>query len=201
MKTQVLMKRPLFDGEIRQNNQTGFFSVNDLLLVGNKWRILNNLKQFSYDSWYNSSATKEFIEELKVQVGPVIKSKRGKTGERWMHPYLFIDLALSINPKLKVEVYKWLYDELLKHRNNSGDSYKKMCGALWINCSNKSNFPKAITKVAEMIRRACKVNDWQDATETQLKLRDEIHNNIALLSDVLRDNNQAVKIGILQALK
>jgi len=199
MTTEVFLERPLLNGIIRQSNQTGFFSINDLLLVGNKWRIINNMKIFSYDSWYNSSATQEFITELKSQFGDVIKSKRGKTGERWAHPFIIIDIALNIDPKLKVEVYKWLYDELLKHRNNSGDSYKKMCGSLYENCKNKSNFHRGVIKTALMIQEACKVSDWQKATEEQLRLRDKIHENIALLCDVLRDNNQAIRIGILKA--
>jgi hypothetical protein len=200
MTTEVFLQRPLLHGTIRQSNQTGFFSVNDLLLIGNKWRIINDLKMFSYDSWYNSSATQEFLTELRSQFGDVIKSKRGKTGERWAHPFVIIDIALNIDPKLRVEMYKWLYDELLKHRNNSGDSYKKMCGALYENCNNKSNFHRGVMKTALMIQEACHVSDWQKANEEQLKLRDKIHENIALLCDVLRDNNQAIRIGILKAI-
>ena len=30
--------------------------------------------------------------------------------------FLFLDLALAINPKLKVEVYEWLFDKLLEYR-------------------------------------------------------------------------------------
>jgi hypothetical protein len=200
MKTVVYLERKLLNGTIRQNSQTEFFSVNDLLLVGNKYRISNDMKIFNYDSWYNSSATQDFLKELKVQFGDVIQSKKGKTGERWAHPFVVIDLALAIDPKLKVEMYKWLYDELLKYRNDSGDSYKKMCGSLFENCSNKSNFHRGISKTADLIKAACKVEDWQKATETQLKLRDRIHENIALLCDVLRDNNQAIRLGISKAL-
>jgi hypothetical protein len=174
--------------------------VNDLLLIGNKYRIGNNMKIFNYDSWYNSSATKEFLNELKKQFGDVIKSKRGKTGERWVHPFVAIDIALNIDPKLKIEVYKWIYDELLKYRNESGDSYKKMCGCLFDNCKNKSTFHRGITKTARMIRNACRVDDWDKATQEQLELRDKIHYNIALLTDILRDNNQAIRIGITKAI-
>jgi hypothetical protein len=200
MKTEVFLERKLLNGTIRQSNLTEFLSVNDLLLIGNKYRIANDMKIFNYDSWYNSSSTQEFLTELKSQFGEVIKSKRGKTGERWAHPFVIIDIALNIDPKLKVEMYKWLYDELLKYRNDSGDSYKKMCGALFENCSNKSVFHRGISKTADMIKNACQVSDWQKATEEQLKLRDKIHYNIALLCDILRDNNQAIRIGIVKAL-
>lgn len=201
MKTEVFLQRQLLGGNIRQSNITGFFNVNDLLLIGNKWRVENNLKLINYVSWYNSSATKEFLTELNKQYGEVIISKKGKTGERWAHPFVIIDLALYIDPKLKVEMYKWIYDELIKYRNNSGDSYKKMCGSLYDNCTNKTTFHKGISQTALMIQNACNVKDWQTANEEQLKLRDKIHHNISLLCDVLRDNNQAIRLGITKALE
>jgi hypothetical protein len=201
MKTQVLMERSLFGSPVRQNSQNGFFSANDIVAAGNKFRATNSMKLFDFRSWIDSQSNKEFIQEMSNQFGEVIETKKGQKGGTWVHPFICIDLALSIDPTLKIEVYKWLYDELLKYRNDSGDSYKKMCGALFDNCSNKSNFHRGISKTAEMIKNACKVMDWQKASEEQLKLRDKIHYNISLLCDILRDNNQAIRIGILKALE
>jgi hypothetical protein len=199
MKTEVLMQRPLFGEMVRQNNQNGFICANDIVAAGNKYRASNMMKIFDFRAWIDSQSNKEFIKEMENQFGKVIETKRGANGGTWMHPFICIDLALAIDPKLKIEVYRWLYDELLKYRNDSGDSYKKMCGSLFDNCSNKSNFHRGIAKTAEMIKNACEVSDWQKATEYQLKLRDKIHYNIALLCDILRDNNQAIRIGILKA--
>jgi hypothetical protein len=201
MKTEVIMKRSLFGELVSQNNQTGFICANDIVMAGNKYRVSNSIKMFDFRSWIDSQSNKEFIKEMELQFGHVIETKRGANGGTWMHPFLCIDLALAIDPKLKIEVYKWLYDELLKVRNDSGDSYKKMCGALYQNCSNKSNFHRGVTTTAKMIQNACGVKDWQKASEEQLKLRDKIHENISLLCDVLRDNNQSIRIGILKALK
>ena len=53
----------------------------------------------------------------------------GRGQHLWVHPLLFIDMALWLNPKLKLEVYEWLFDKLLMYRNDSGDSFKRMCGA------------------------------------------------------------------------
>lgn len=200
MKTEVLMERNLFGSNVKQNSQTSFICANDIVMAGNKYRIANNMPIFDFRSWIDSPSNKEFIKEMESQFGKVVDAKKGKYGGTWMHPFLCIDLALSIDPKLKIEVYKWLYDELLKYRNDSGDSYKKMCGSLFENCSNKSTFHRGISKTAEMIKNACNVSDWQTATELQLRLRDKIHYNIALLCDILRDNNQAIRIGIMKAL-
>lgn len=200
MKTEVLMQRVLFGEIVRQNNQTGFICANDIVAAGNKYRALNSLKLFDFRAWMDSKGNKEFIEEMKVQYGEVVTTKKGRDGSTWLHPYICIDLALSIDPKLKIEVYKWLFDELLKFRNDSGDSYKLMCGFLFDNYQSKTTFHKYIPTVATQIQLACKVKDWQLATEDQLRLRDKIHNNIALLSDVLRDNEQAVRLGILKSI-
>jgi hypothetical protein len=201
MDTQVIMKRSLFNDEIRQQSKTGFFSANDLVKAGNKWRILNNMPFIKLQDYLNLPATKEFIFELENNLNSAVKiASRGRNAITWIHPFLFIDLALTISPKLKIEVYSWLYDELLKYRNNSGDSYKKMCGSLFANCNNKSTFHRGISITAQLIQNACDVKDWQTATEQQLRLRDKIHENIALLCDVLRDNNQAIRIGIDKAL-
>ena len=201
MKTQVIMKRKLFDGEISQQSKTGFFSANDLMRSGNKYRILNDMPQMKLQDWLNRETTKEFIAELELQLETKVKiATRGRNATTWFHPFLFIDLALAISPKLKIEVYSWLYDELLKYRNSSGDSYKKMTGALWNNSPNKSKFSKAIESTANMIKVACNVTDWENANEKQLNLRDRIHENIALLCDVMKDNNQAIRIGISKAV-
>ncbi len=200
MKTEVLMQRNLFGEIVRQNNQNGFISANDIVMAGNKYRAINGMKLFDFRAWIDSGSNKEFIQEMKNQFGEVIITKKGREGSTWLHPYICIDLALSIDPKLKIEVYKWLFDELLKFRNDSGDSYKKMCGFLFDNCTSKTTFHKNIAKVASQIQIACNVKDWQSASEEQLKLRDKIQNNIALLCDVLRDNNQAVRLGILKSI-
>lgn len=201
MKTKVLMERELFGMPIRQDSQNEFLNANDLVAAGNKFRIMNNMPSFNFRSWMDSQHNKEFINEMKNQYGDVIHSTRGKNGSTWVHPFIFIDLALAIDPKLKIEVYGWMFDHLIKSRNDSADSYKKMCGALYENCTNKSVFHRGVSKTALLIQQACNVSNWQTANEEQLKLRDKIHDNIYLLCNVLRDNNQAIRLGILEAKK
>jgi hypothetical protein len=200
MKTEVIMKRRLFGNEISQKSQSEMFSATDLVKAGNMWRIANGLSPFDSKAWFKNKSTTEFVSELEIKYGKVKVSGRGKGSHTWVHPLLFIDMALAINPKLKVEVYEWLFDNLIKFRNESGDSYKKMCGNLYANQGDKRNFPAFVSDVANKVKLACRVNDWNKATEDQLNKRDKIHNNIALLSDVLRNNDQAVRIGILKAI-
>lgn len=201
METNVIMKRNILEGQVSQRSDNGFFSATDLVLIGNKWRINNNYPIFSLGEWFRTKSTIEFTNSLKSEVGEIKINSKGKNSHTWVHPYLFIDLALSINPSLKIQVYQWIYDSLIKYRNNSGDSYKKMAGALWITQSNKSNFAKDISDIANRIKEHCGVTDWQTATEKQLKLRDKIHEYISLLSDILRDRENLIEIAFDRADK
>ena len=124
MKTEVIMRRELFGMEVRQKSKSEFFSATDLVRAGNHWRAVNNKPFFNLTAWLKTKSTSEFIAELEKEYGSAI-SKGSKT---WVHPFLFIDLALAISPKLKIEAYTWLYDQLLSNRNDSGDSYKKCVG-------------------------------------------------------------------------
>lgn len=194
MKTEVEMRRELFGFDIAQKSKSEFFSATDLVKAGNIWRGLNGMNPFNITAWFKTKSTKEFIEELEKKYGKALIKRRGRGTHTWVHPLLFIDLALSISPKLKIEVYEWLFDHLIKERNNSGDSYKLMCGNLYARHGHKKTFPNYISDLAIKIKHRCGVVDWQSATEEQLKLRDKLHENIALLSDVLNNNDEAVRI-------
>jgi hypothetical protein len=201
MKTQVVMKRPLFGSEISQQSKTEFFSASDLVAAGNKWRLDSGLPLFNMNEWFRQKGPQEFIHELEQKFGAVKIASRGRGTHTWVHPLLFIDMALAISPKLKIEVYEWLYDHLLRYRNDSGDSFKRMCGALYVRTRRKSQFDASIRRLALKIQYACKVEDWQKATEDQLALRDKIHNNIALLAEVMPKLEAAIRIGIEKALE
>jgi len=202
MKTQVEMKRMLFDSEVRQQSKTEFFSATDLVRAGNEWRAKNGMTDFNLSGFLkNGKKTNEFIKELEIKYGKVVDITQGRNGGTWVHPLLFIDIALAIDPKLKIEVYEWLFDNLIRFRNDSGDSYKEMSMALWGRLGNKREFSKYITRVANYIRKSCGVKDWESATEEQLKLRDKIHNSIKTLAGVLTSPDQAVILGIKEHIK
>lgn len=200
MTTEVQMIRK-FNGEvIKQRNTDEYFCATDLIRAGNKWRQENGKDKFNFTSWRNSKTTIEFISLLESEEHKeVVIVGRGRNKETWVHPFVFIDLALAISPMLKVKVYRWVYDDLIKYRNDSGDSYKKMCGALYLTISNKSKFEDEIKDFAVKIRDECGVDDWQTATQEQLKLRDKIHENIALLSDIIRDRDLLFETAVRKA--
>lgn len=194
------MQRELFGMPISQKSLSGFFSVTELVKAGNKWRSQHDLQLFDIHEYFKTQASKEFMEALEKKYGTVKINAKNKHSHTWVHPILFIDIALAISPTLKLEVYEWLYDNLLKYRNDSGDSYNKMTGVLFAHTRNKALFYKEIAEIANRIKKACNVTDWETATESQLKLRYRIEENIALLCDVLRNNSDAVRIGIVKAI-
>ena len=201
MITEVVMQRKLFNCDIAQKSKSEFFSATDLVRAGNQWRRLNNLADFNLSLWLKNKTTIEFINELKAVYGKPLIKGRGRKAHTWVHPYLFIDLALAISPKLKIETYSWLYDYLLRYRNESGDSFKKMAGALYMQFTNKRAFSKYMAEVSKQIKFVCGVSkwdDWQKADASVLAKRNKIHENIALLADVL-PVDEAVRIGILKA--
>lgn len=200
MKTEVQVKRDLFGMDITQSSKTKFFSSTDLVKAGNRWRLIKGMTPFNEKAWLKNKSTVEYIEELEKKYGKSRIPARGRGNHTWVHPLLFIDMALAISPKLKIETYEWMFDHLIEFRNSSGDSYKEMCGNLFVRHSNKSTFHSYIQCVAKKIKQALMVIDWNRATEEQLKARDKIHNDIALLADVLNDNDQAVRLAIIKTI-
>lgn len=197
MVTKQIMKRTLWGGEIKQDSQNCYFSANDLVLLGNKWRAEHGLSTFNLQQYFQRKDVKDFITFLEGSENcKAIIASRGRNAISWVHPYLFIEIALAISPELKVQTYKWLYDELVKYRNASGDSFKKMCGAIQIRIANQKDLVSEIKSVCFRIRKECGVNEnmndkeaWNKATEKQLELRDKIHEYIALFSDIIQGEN------------
>ena len=129
------------DYEVIQRTQDGFFNGNALLKL---WNATNPTKQRKMNNFLDKKETKEFIEELTkdmqnthlpkmadgdYQVVTITKGKITKNGRTedsvWMHPLLFIDFAMYINPRFKVQVLKFVQDQLIITRNNIADQHKK----------------------------------------------------------------------------
>lgn len=203
MKTEVIMKRELFGKEIGQSSKTGFFNATELKSAGDKWRAMNDMTPFDLNQYLDRPNTKEFIEELEKKYNERVLIKgKGRSAITWVHPLLFIDVALAISPKLKIEVYEWIFDNLIKFRNDSGDSYREMSASLYKRYNgNFRKFPDYISEVASMIKIEIGVLDWQSATEQQLKQRDKTHMAIKLYSNVLTDVDQIVRLALKEGKK
>ena len=67
-----------------------------------------------------------------------------------MHPFLFMDFAMWLNPYFKVKVIKFIYDEMIKFRNEAGDAYKEL-GVAVSKVVDSSFMPVAMSNISKGI--------------------------------------------------
>ena len=140
MITNQIMKRPLADFTVEQRTKDGYFNGTELLKQWNSFENLNTQENGDYkkkdiDNYFCLKSTQEFIKALCVEENlngdkkPYLAT-RGKNGGTWMHPLLFIDFAMWLNPTFKVKVLKFVSDQMLSYRNEAGDAYKTLSSAM-----------------------------------------------------------------------
>ena len=203
MKTNVIMTRPMGQFEVLQRTSDGFFDGNALLI---QWNRQDGVAQRKMIEYLESKKTKEFIEALesdkalrgKTEVGDfkVVIRVKGKTTKNgrvadkvYFHPFLFIDFCMWLNPTFKLQVIKFVYDELIKCRHLAGDNYNVLTAAI-------SKLPdcdyKATAKAIQWIvfnRTGKELR--QQATQKELAEISDIENKLAYAIDMGFINNQA----------
>ena len=151
MKTNNVIIRPMGQFHVQQRTKDGMFNATALL---NQWNA-NSGQQKQMVHYFENNATREFMEtlmekeNLKERNSVVLKS-RGKNGGTWMHPFLFIDFAMWLNPSFKYEVLKFVYDQMIKYRNEAGDAYKELSAAIYT-IVDKSQMPSRMAEVSKGI--------------------------------------------------
>lgn len=157
MKTNQNLVRRMGDFEVTQRTQDGMFNATELLKQWNEY----SGQQKGIHHYFEIQPTKEFIQALldeenkqrqnaKITLSDIYEKKRGIIGGTWMSPLLFIDFAMWLNPTFKVQVLKFVYDELIKYRNDAGDAYREMSEAI-AKLSKKGETAQNIKKVAEAL--------------------------------------------------
>lgn len=134
MKTNQILTRTMGNFEISQRTSDGMFNATVLLKQWNK----HSGMQKKLDHFFENNSTNEFIdaiiseENLDTRNSVYVKSRasRGGNAGTWMHPLLFIDFAMWLNPTFKVKVLRFVYDQLIKFRNEAGDTYKDLTSAI-----------------------------------------------------------------------
>ena len=177
-----VMLRQLNGSDVRQRTTDNFISLTDLLYAGNVARATNSLPIRTLDFYFQTNEAQDFIESLKVSenITTVKTATKGRSGVTWGHPLLAMDFALWLSPMLKLEVYKWMFDQLLIKRVDSGNSFKDMNIALDTQFNIGAKTWK-YANTANLIRETIGVSDWNTATENQLKERDRLQRNVILL--------------------
>ena len=131
MTTNNVMVRPMGDFVVQQRTKDGMFNATTLL---RQWNDSTGSKK-ELKHYFANSSTNEFIDALMKEEklngrNSAYLTSRGKSGGTWMHPLLFIDFAMWINPTFKVKALKFVYDQMIKYRNEAGDAYKALSAAV-----------------------------------------------------------------------
>lgn len=106
--------------------------------------------------------------------------RRGKgEAQKWyVNPYLFVMIALEMDPEIYAEVIIWLTDGLIENRNEAGDAYIKMCSAISKIVTDKNDLSEKIKRVAKAINFIV-FNEHQDGRRNYAS-RNELNDIIAL---------------------
>ena len=192
MKTNQELIRPMGEFKVVQRTKDGFFNATELL---KQWNVSNNSKKELKHYFENQSAN-ELIntiverENLNSRKSAYLSS-RGKNGGTWMHPILFIDFAMWINPSFKYDVIKFVYDEMIKFRNLAGDAYPSMCRAV------RSIMPESIfrEKVKDLARSLNIIVYGRHESEMRNKVGDEA--KIREMYELEKQIAQWINIGLV----
>lgn len=164
MKTNQEMVRYIDNFSVVQRTSDGYFDGGELL---RQWNSIEGNTRRRMDKFLESDNTSEFLKALaadeshrsKMTIGEnqlVIKvrgqnTKEGKTPDKvWMNPLLFIKFAMWINPTFEVKVLRFVYDEMIRYRNDAGDAYKELSSAV-MKIVPRDFMPKAMQKVGEAL--------------------------------------------------
>lgn len=189
MKTNVVMIRKMGNFDISQRTKDSMFSATELLSQWNKSIGASGRKGKRVDDFLNLESTKQFLEVLNEEIlntddSRYLKthiSERGKNGGTWMHPFLFIDFAMWINPKFKLSVIKFVYDQLIQQRNDAGDNYISL-SASGVKLKGYDFREVAIAMQWIVFNKTGK-NLRQTATEQQLQELNKLQSDLAFLID------------------
>lgn len=164
MNTNQVLERKMGEFKVYQRTSDGMFNATSLLkqwnLFVSKHNILNTqndgcFKKKDLDDFFGNKSTNDYIaviqrrECLHTHKFVYVKSRasRGENAGTWVHPMLFIDLAMWINPEFKYDVIKFVHDQLIQYRNDAGDAYKDMAAAISTIVS-KSLMKEVMRKIA-----------------------------------------------------
>ena len=123
--------------------------------------------------------------ELIKKFPHLIKSKRGRNGGTWAELYILLKIASMLDKDLEVAIYDvFIKSQILQHRDNGGDSFKKLNLAIekYIPSSSGNNQGRFI-QVAKLLRKKLEITNTKGYNEIEHNLeiqkrRDEIEKNL-----------------------
>jgi hypothetical protein len=189
------MVRKMGNFDVLQRTKDGYFDANILL---SQWNFKKENPKRKMIEFLESPKTQIFINEIELETQSresehgefsafVIKKGRntinGKTkDEVWMHPYLFIDFAMWLNPKFKLSVIKFVYDQLIEQRTLAGDNYKSLSSSL--TKLKGYSFQEVAKAIQWIVYNKTGKDLRQTATQEQLQEINDIQTKLAFAIDM-----------------
>jgi hypothetical protein len=189
------MVRKMGNFDVLQRTKDGYFDANSLL---NQWNSKKDNPERKMSRFLESPKTKEFINEIsndspsaEMHDGFITafylkkgrNTEKGRTkDEVWMHPYLFIDFAMWLNPKFKLSVIKFIYDQLIEQRTLAGDNYKSLSSSL--TKLKGYSFQEVAKAIQWIVYNKTGKDLRQTATQEQLQEINDIQTKLAFAIDM-----------------
>lgn len=208
MKTNITLKssdRNLFGVTIRQETSNQFLCVTDLQEAYNRARYEKGWSERRIEGILTTSASAErvyyiiesqgimqtcfhaFMEEVRQTSLTKVLKKYGvykTSGARenrvvYCNPYIWVMLAMELNPEIYGTVIVWLGDNLILNRIEAGDKYNDLCRAA-------ARFPdvdyRSIAKALNyIIFNVHETMIRNKANQSQLKEMDLLQNSLATM--------------------
>lgn len=224
MKTNITMKsnkdRILYDVVIRQETKTSFMNLSDLQEAYTHARILNGWSDKRIDHIINQMENSERIYYLlfeqkvinvpfstfreSVKKDGIIKVLKAcgayrTTGARankttWCNPYIWVLIAMELNPQLYAKVVIWLTDKLIINRIEAGDLNNDLRSAL-AKYIQQPNYPEINKMLNIKIFGHHETGMRNLASQEELKKLYLLESNIAFCVNhgILTDNNSVIE--------
>lgn len=180
MKTSVTLiskDRDLFGTTIRQDTKTGMLSLSDLTeaytqeRVKNGWAIKNiseilnsshndetihfllekqGIIKIDFSTFTKEIENQGFVKYLK-SLGVYRTTGKGANREVWVNPYIFVMVAMELNPRFKGTVIAWLTDELIINRVEAGTMYIRLGAGIGKISTEERTYPYIAIKLNQKI--------------------------------------------------
>lgn len=173
-----------------QRTSDSYFNATKLIELWNESN--SDCKQLG--NYMKNANTIEFVEQLKKEgiENPIItKRGRSENAGTWVHPKIFIDLAMWVSIEFKSKVIDYVLDGLIKSRHDAGDYVNEMNAVILdAYVKYKKTKPPFYVFINEMrmIRDICQLGDKERNEMTEKEL-----NNLTLLQKV---NSTLIKDGV-----
>lgn len=222
MKTNIVLNssdRNLFGVTVRQETKTSHLNLSDLQDAYDSVRIEKRWTVRRIDSIVATDSFKErcfyilkkqgfintsflgFMEECQSKGITAILKECGAwktTGARqtrttWTNPYIWVMIAMEMNPELYAEVITWLTDKLILNRIEAGNFYKGLTAQMQERFG-EPDYSAVATEINKTVFGYHKTGMRQFASEKELRELTEFEKKLAyaLESNFLRTEKELI---------